>query len=262
MSATAKIARLCVYPIKSLDGVEVKERTLYPTGGGLWGDRMWAIFDERGEAVTGKTEPRVFRLRPKFKAELNGVELSFDEKVQEFSIGSDDNRALNHFLSDVLQQPVTLRQELQSGFPDYTSNPGPSIVSTATLNEVCAWYPGLTLAEARRRFRMSIEIDGVPAFWEDCLFAAKGVPRPFMLGHLKIHGMGPIMRCPVPTRNPDSGEIQRGFQRQFIKNRQPTILDREGVAVERLAELYYLGVKTQVPSPNGALKIGDELKLL
>ena len=56
------------------------------------------------------------------------------------------------------------------GFPDDNIANGPTIISTATLQAVCELFPGMTLDQARLRFRTTLEIDGVPALWEDHLF--------------------------------------------------------------------------------------------
>lgn len=262
MLESPEISRMCVYPIKSLDGIEVSKCQLFPAGGGLWRDRMWAIFNHLGEIVTGKTEPRIFKIRARFSDDFSQVSLERDGVARAFSLLGPDFDALNLHLSEILEQQVWLRSDSQVGYPDYSSNPGPSIVSKASLAAVCTWFPDLNLAEARRRFRASIEIDGVPAFWEDCLFQKKGEPRRFLLGDVVLHGMGPIMRCPVPTRDPDTGDIQKGFQRQFMKNRTLTFSGRAGIETARLEGAYYLAVKTQVPDSKGKfLQVGDTLRL-
>ena len=263
---TPKISSLTIFPIKSLDGLSPGVAPLF-SAGGLWGDRLWAIFDQGGEVVTGKNTPRIFSLRAKFTPDLSEVSLwSGGGSPTSFSLlecRAGRNPSLDKYLSDYFGKGVELRCNEVSGFPDYESNPGPSIVSTASLLEFCKWFPEIELSEARRRFRTSIEIDGVPAFWEDRLFREKGVARRFLLGDVEVHGMGPIMRCPVPTRDPESGDVMRGFQRRFILERQKTLGSAPPESAARLVDGYYMAVKTQVPeAQEKSLSVGDYLTLL
>lgn len=263
---TPKISGLTIFPVKSMDGVSVQKAQLF-SAGGLWGDRLWAVFDQDGEVVTGKNTPRIVSLRAKFSSDLSEVSFwSHGEPPASFSLSecrTGRNPRLDKHLSDYFGKKVELRCNERSGFPDYESNPGPSIVSTASLQEFCRWFPEIPLVEARRRFRTSVEIDGVPAFWEDRLFREKGVAKRFHLGNVEVHGMGPIMRCPVPTRNPDSGDVMRGFQRRFILARQKTLSLAAPESAARLADGYYMAVKTQVPDAQGKeLSVGDRIALL
>ena len=77
-------------------------------------------------------------------------------------------------MSNYFAMPVSIKQNLTHGFPDDTASPGPTIISTATLEAIASWYPDLDIEDVRLRFRANIEIDGVPAFWEDRLFAEAG----------------------------------------------------------------------------------------
>ena len=87
--------------------------------------------------------------------------------------------------------------------------------------------------------------------------------RRFLLGDVEVHGMGPIMRCPVPTRDPESGDVMRGFQRRFILERQKTLGSAPPESAARLVDGYYMAVKTQVPeAQEKSLSVGDYLTLL
>ncbi|MGD1920092.1 MAG: MOSC domain-containing protein, partial [Pleurocapsa sp.] len=77
------------------------------------------------------------------------------------------------------------------GFPDDTYSPGATIISTATLKEIASWYPELEIDDVRRRFRANIELGGVPAFWEDCLFADADSIVKFQVGGVVFMGVYP-----------------------------------------------------------------------
>jgi uncharacterized protein YcbX len=105
------------------------------------------------------------------------------------------------------------------GFPDDTTSPGPTIISTATLASIASWYPDLDVAEIRRRLRTNIELDGVQAFEEDQLFAQDS----FQLGQVKILGINPCQRCVVPTRDSFTGLPNKQFQKVFSHQRSITL---------------------------------------
>ncbi|MDP9337327.1 MAG: hypothetical protein M3P45_00505 [Acidobacteriota bacterium] len=99
-----------------------------------------------------------------------------------------------------------------NGIPDDLIASGPTIISTASLSAVCAWFPGMTIPEARLRLRATLEIVGIPAFWEDQLFGSeiRSVVR-FRIGEVAFEGSYPCIRCPIPARNPHTGADTLGF---------------------------------------------------
>ncbi len=143
------------------------------------------------------------------------------------------------------------------GFPDDTFSPGATIISTATLKEIASWYPELEIDDVRRRFRANIEIGGVPAFWEDCLFADADSIVKFQVGGVVFMGVNPCQRCIVVTRNPQTGEAYPQFQKTFIKQRKKTL--PEWTERSRFNHFFRLAVNTRL-SPEQAGKtiaIGD-----
>ena len=134
------------------------------------------------------------------------------------------------------EQAIQVRY-MREGFPDDGLAPGPTIVSTASLQTVCEWFPGMALDEARRRFRTTLEIAGasasadegafcvaldtLPPFWEDQLFAdiEIAVVR-FKIGEVAFEGSNPCARCPVPARESQTGVTDDGFQKRFTDLRR------------------------------------------
>jgi uncharacterized protein YcbX len=78
----------------------------------------------------------------------------------------------------------------------------------------------MDVEEARRRFRANLEIDGVPAFWEDRLFGDDGETVRFQIGDVTLEGVNPCARCAVPSRDSRTGVIhESAFSRIFSKRR-------------------------------------------
>src|SRR4029079_14548107 len=108
-----------------------------------------------------------------------------------------DRSSLEDCFSARFDMPVTIAENAEAGFPDDPETPGPTFVSTATLECVASWFR-LPLDEVRRRFRANLEIDGGEPFWEDRLFAAVGNVVRFSVGNVSFEGTNPCARCVVP----------------------------------------------------------------
>ena len=257
------VARICVYPIKSLDGVEVRQAKVLHSGA-LEGDRQFAIFNEQGKYVNAKCYAKIHLLRSilDLKNNLVSLQIQGSETEESFNLQSQIPR-LEAWLSEFFGFTVQIRKNLTTGFPDDTVSPGPTIVSTATLKEVASWYSDLTENDIRRRMRTTIEIDGVPAFWEDKLFSESDSVINFKVGDLQFLGVNPCQRCIVPTRDAVTAEVTSDFQKIFINKRRETL--PEWVNKSRFNHYYKLTVNTRLASQeigNKLIKIGDEVSIL
>lgn len=257
-----QLQRILIYPVKSLDGVSVRESRL-TTGGILEHDRTYAIVDASGNVVNGKRTARVHALRSTFSDDFREISL-WEEGTPEtgairFALA--ETEPVSRWLSAFFGFDVTLRHESERGFPDDTTASGPTIVSKASLREVRRWFPALSLESVRRRFRSNLELGGeeeVP-FWEDRLFGEAGTLTLFQLGAVKFLGHNPCQRCVVPTRDPVDGEIETGFQTTFMEFRRATL--PSWVVAARFNHYYRFAVNTSVPATEAGkvLRLGDEL---
>jgi uncharacterized protein len=147
------------------------------------------------------------------------------------------------------------------GFPDDTVSPGATIVSTATLKAIASWYPELDPEDIRQRFRANIEIDGVPAFWEDQLFTTPEQTVRFKVGEVEFMGVNPCQRCTVVTRDSHTGEVSPRFQKTFVENRKNTL--PQWVERSRFDHFFRLAINTRLsPTEVGKeIKIGDPITI-
>ena len=255
------VARLSIYPIKSLDRVDIEARSVLASGG-LKRDREYALFDDAGRFVNGKRIGRIHSIRSEFDLENNRVSLRTPATDQPIVFHLEqDLKALGSWLGEYLGLPVEVKQNLETGFPDDPAASGPTLISTATLEAIASWYPELSVEDVRLRFRTNIEISGVPAFWEDQLFndSEKGVD--FQIGAVKFIGIYPCQRCVVPTRNAKTGDAYPQFQKTFVAKRQETL--PTWAARSRFNHFYRLAVNTRLPASEvgKTIRIGDQLKI-
>lgn len=254
------LAKIFVYPIKSLDGIEVTEARLL-AGGALEHDREFALVDEQGRFVNGKRTAKIHLLRSTYDLPNRTLTLQVQGNTQTVSFHLDDDRAaLETWFSDYFGYSVTLRENRYTGFPDDTEAAGPTVVSTATLETIASWFPGLTLEDIRHRFRANLEIAETPAFWEDRLFGEAGEKIPFQIGMVNFFGSNPCQRCVVVTRDHLAGQPYPNFQKEFVTQRKATFPTWANPS--RFNHFFRLALNTTVaPSEQGKqLQVGDRVE--
>ena len=248
------LSKILIYPIKGLDPTEVKESETTEKGS-LKLDRFIGLFDESGKKVSGKREKTLHRIRAVYDLESFSVRLAFSGKEETFDL--EDTHSLGKWFSEILGYRV-LAKKFPEGYPDDKKAHGPTLVSGATLREVASWY-GINEENTRRRFRANLEIEGVPPFWEDSL-VGEDYSKRFRIGEVIFSGDGISKRCPVPTRDPYTGEELRGFVKVFTEMRKEKL--PEWSPAKRFEDTFYrLCINTSVLK-GGTLRVGEELKLL
>ena len=269
--AAPVLVNIRLHPIKSLDPIYVPEARISRSGG-LEFDRAWALYSVDGKWVNGKRTPAIHLIRANYSPDLRSVTLSVPGDRREiptrtFAFPGGHEDAAEWF-SVFFEQQIIVRYS-EEGFPDETVASGPTIVSTASLQTVSEWFPptpqgfpGIGVDEVRERFRATLEINGVPAFWEDQLFGQeeRSVVR-FKIGEVNFEGSHPCARCPVPPRNPRTGEILEGFQKLFTQLRQSTLPPWS--PRDRFDHFYRLSTNTRVSPTETSklLRVGNPLHL-
>jgi uncharacterized protein YcbX len=257
----ARLARISIFPFKSLFGIDVPSTSIV-AGGALAHDREFAIFDERGDYVNAKREPAIYGLHARYDAALAAATFESESLGEIFAFDFEDDTArLEAWLGRHFEKIVSVRRAPNGGFPDDPRAPGPTIVSTATLNEVAGWFPELDAASVRGRLRANLEIEGVVPFGEDALFAGEGELPDFRIGTVTFQGTNPTARCPVPSRDPLTGEPILTFAKTVSTNREETLPDF--VERSRFDHFYRLAVNTRAqPSEVGKqLAVGDSIEM-
>lgn len=254
------LAQIILYPIKSLDGVSVKQATVLPSGA-LKGDREFALIDEQGEFVNGKRTAAIHQIRAQFDLEQRTVSLHAQNQPQTTFHLDQDRLAIANWFTAYFGFPVQLVQNTEMGFPDDTASPGPTIISTETLRAITDWFPGLSEENLRQRFRTTLEIAGAEPFWEDRLFTTAGQLVQFKIGNVPLVGVNPCQRCIVPTRDPLTGEATSNFQKVFLAKRKVTLPNWTDPS--RFNHFYRLAVNTRVlpTSSHTLLTVGDSVVL-
>lgn len=256
-----RLAAIRVYPIKSLSGHCVSQCRILANGA-LENDRCFALTDEAGAIVNSKRLAVLQTLRAEYDAQISRVWLGdlIRPRAETFDLHQEAGK-LGDWLSRFLECKIQINKEVAGGFPDDMEFPGPTIVSTASLKMVASWFPELTLEEVRDRFRANLEIEGVPAFWEDRLFATDPEPVQLELGDVQWVGTNPCQRCAVPARWNASGVTHSHFVSTFVAQRESQLPN--WTDADRFDHFYRLGVNTRIVHGEGSvIRVGDPIQLV
>ena len=288
--------RITIYPVKSLDGVDVAEAGILPCGA-LENDRRWQLVDLEGRVVNAKRTPICHAIRAEYDLAGPGgnlIHLAVDPAAVRTGaipgVGRLAGLAPDSFplvpgpdgpcgwLAQAFGMGVLLLERPAGGFPDDREAPGPTVIATATLVEVARWFR-LEPDEARRRFRPNLEIGGCPAFWEDALASpARPELQPSLLDLPADEPVDPYADLPPP----EPREFAIGEARFLAVNvcRRcvvPTRDSRTGAVTEHFRDAfearrarslpagvdagawshcYRLGINTRLVGPAGGLMVG------
>ncbi|MFB6179992.1 MAG: MOSC domain-containing protein [Halorientalis sp.] len=254
----ARVARLRVFPIKGLDGIDLETAAVLD-GGTVRHDREFALFDEAGDVINGKRTTRVHDLTTEFDPETSVVRIETPSgETQRFDLEA-DRAAAERWFSEFFDVEVTLKRDSSLGYVDRREM-GPSVISTATLETVASWFDDVTVESARRRLRANVEVSGVPAFWEDRFVGARAPD--FEIGGARFAGVTPCGRCVVPQRDPDTGEPTPDFRERFVTKRRETF--PEWADDDAFEHLYTLMVITSVREADRGrtLGVGDDVTVI
>jgi uncharacterized protein YcbX len=274
--------RITLYPVKSLDGIEVAEARVLPSGA-LENDRRWRLLDLDGRVVNAKRTAAFHPIRAEYDLAEKLISLSHwadppSARAATFPLVPGPEGPCE-WLSDALGVKVLLEERPDGGFPDDRDAAGPTLVSTASLEEVARWF-GFELAESRRRFRANLEIGGCDAFWEDALASPAqsrrppslgelppdmpgdpyadlppAEPREFSIGEARFLATNVCKRCAVPSRDSQSAAVTAHFRDAFEARRGRGL--RADVDASGWNHLYRLGVNTRAAGAGGRIARSD-----
>jgi len=273
--------RITVYPVKSLDGVDLTEAAVLPSGA-LENDRRWQLTDIDGRVLNAKRSPLFHAIRAEFDLAARLVTLSIDPLALAARVIPGIERLASlaadtfplvpgpdgpcGWLSEAFSTDVLLLERPDGGFPDDREAPGPTLISTASLEAAARWF-GFDLIEARRRFRANLEIGGCDAFWEDTLASPARPdvpslldlpsdlpadpyadlpplePREFTVGEARFRATNVCRRCLVPSRDSRTGAVTEHFRDAFEARRSRAM--RPDVDTAAWRTLYRLGVNSR-----------------
>ena len=256
------LSRITIYPVKSLDGMAL-EKAMITDGGCLLHDREYAISDEAGNFIIGKTNPLVYSLRSRVDIENETISLcrQYETSWNQFHLQK-ERSAIQSYLAGYFGVRILLHQNKTGRLLDIPDISGVTVLSTASLESISQWYDNINVDETRKRFRATIEIGGVPAFWEDHLFSTPGKGVEFKIGEVTMFGISPRARCVVPTHHPKTGEVIHAFPKKFAKHRAASL--PEWSTLKEYGHHYHLTVNCFIPATETGkwIEVGNKIVII
>jgi uncharacterized protein YcbX len=255
--------RITIYPVKSLDGLDVAEARVLPSGG-LENDRRWQLTDLDGRVLNAKRTPLFHAIRAEFDLgeagglpssagnvihlaidpaavaarAIPGVERLASLAAETFPLVPGPDGPCG-WLAEVFGQPVLLVERADGGFPDDRDAPGPVVISTASLEAVAGWFR-FDRDECRRRFRANLEIGDCEAFWEDAIASpARPELQPSLLELPADLPADPYAELPPPEPQAFSiGDVRLQATNVCRRCVVPTRDSRTGRVAEQFREVF------------------------
>jgi hypothetical protein len=255
------ISKIRIYPIKSLDPVELQEAEVGVHS--LRYDREFAMLTNDGRFMNGKRSGRVNELKATY--DLPNYIVTFSDRVggplHTFHLVN-EKVSIEKYLSDFFGEPVSLVQNKQGQLMDIPTASSVTIVSEASLKSLHEEFSDRALEDVRLRFRATIELGGVESYWEENLIGEPGIGMRIKIGEVEMIGVSPRARCNVPPRDPLTGITDKSFVKRMMKRRQNTLPEKSHIPA--YGSLYHLTTNTYIPeTQNGRwLRVGDELTIL
>ena len=209
-----RVARISIAPVKALGLVHPEAVDLGPSG--VAGDRRFWMVDGNARLVNDKRHPRLLRVRPAWDegarvlrldfpdgtAAEGGVELGAPADVTLYGEPHPSRLVVGPWqeaLSRYAGEPLTLLWSESGAVDRGVAGGAVSLVSRGSLERLRAQL-GVERPVDGRRFRMLLEIDGVPAHAEDEWIGAR-----VRIGAAEVEFAGDVGRCAVTTLDPDRG---------------------------------------------------------
>jgi hypothetical protein len=251
------VCRLSLTAIKATRVHDVESIALGPLG--ARGDRAFYIVDADGAMVNGKRLGELQTVSSDYDPEARSLYLTFADGTRVGGAVRLGPEVTTTFFSRprrvrVLDGPWSQALSRQIGRPlrivaadsavDRGHDGAVSVVSRGSLERLAQESDDDASVDARR-FRMLVEVDGVPAHEED-----RWIGRELDVGPARLRMHGNVGRCVTTTRSPDSGVVDLPTLKMLAGYR----LDED--STEPLA----FGIYGEVLA-GGTVRLGDELRV-
>jgi uncharacterized protein YcbX len=247
-----RVARISVSPVKGFRLAHPDEVELRPDG--VEGNRRFLLVDADGQRLRGSLTPWPVTIRAEYDADAERLRMHFADGTTVEGDAVADGEAIHSIsgtidvtgrivdgpwaehLTRLAGKPVRLARADRTGAG---MNAPVTLVSDGSLARLVR-EAGREAVDSRR-FRLLFELDGCDEHEEDTWDG-----RTFAVGTAVVRVGGPVDRCAVTTRDPDSGERDLDTLR--------LLKDYRGQRESDGAVLF--GVYASVERP-GVVRVGD-----
>ncbi|MEP1095810.1 MAG: MOSC N-terminal beta barrel domain-containing protein [Cyclobacteriaceae bacterium] len=260
-----EVTGLYIYPIKSLQGVEVSEAEVLERG--FKHDRRWMIVDENNKFITQRTHPHLSQIEIKVSenkiiASYPGhmdlqvplsiesgerVEVSvWEHQVEALEANGEQNKWISKvagtpcklvFMPESASRPISPERARNNENVSFADGYPYLIISEASLEDL---NTRMDVALPMHRFRPNIVVSGTEPYAEDSW-------RDFSIGNVNFYGTHGCKRCVFTTIDQETGKKGTEPLKTLATYR------REGKDV-------VFGLNTMAES-RGVVRVGDQVFL-
>jgi len=276
------VSKLCVYPFKSTQGIELQQAQVKTKG--FLGDREMMLVSGSGKFITQRQFPQLAKVRVSivgqnvtldladssfpslaFTKADNGALLEVEiwgDRILAIDQGEEAARWFQQFLElpagktcRVVRQSTAHIRLLEKNYPNdedrplsFADNSPVMLTATASLLElnqrILEIHQQYTQEVLMNRFRPNIVIETIEPFIEDSW-------RSIQIGEVVFEVAKPCSRCIITTIDPQEG----------VKNSSKEPLNALGTFRQLSEKGVVFGVNT-IPQNEGILRVGDRLQVL
>lgn len=255
------LSRIRIYPIKSLDPVELQTTQIGKRS--LRHDREFAMLAANGRAMNGKRSGRVNELCATYDLAADTVHLAPRSENNGVTFHLIEQKAeIEKYLSDFFNEPIVLLHNTEGRLMDIPDVSSVTIVSDASLESLRGRLSEHSLDHLRLRFRANLELTGVDAFWEETLIGSPGNGTRLRIGEVEMIAVSPRARCNVPPRDPLTGISDKTFVRRMVQSRTASMPGES--PIPKYGSMYHLTINTYLPDTEIGkwLRVGDDVEIL
>lgn len=225
-------------------------------------DREFAMLAADGRFVNGKRTGKVNTLKASY--DLPAFKVIFSERGSDEEASFhliEDKEKIEVWLSNFFNLKISFLHNQEGRLMDVPDKSCITLGSTGTLKYLSQNMPPYSVDDLRLRFRASLEISGVPPFWEEKLADSNGHPVKFRIGDVQVEGNSIRARCNVPPQHPLTGELDKNFVKKMISARDRNVPDWS--MVRELQSLYHLTIDCLLPDTEKGkfINVGDEVDI-
>jgi uncharacterized protein YcbX len=258
---TACVTHLRTTPIKGF-AIRESSSVFLAVDEGIAGDRAFFLVDAAGKLLSATRTAHFLRYWASFDPSSEvlaigcGAETLLQEQVvagkaarvhffaERYASGQIVQGPWSQFLSEIAREPVQLVRATGplGGFDVHPV----SLLSGASVRALTDDTADEPLDS--RRFRMTITVEGVPAFTEDAWLG-----KALRIGHAVVRMTSPIRRCAAVQKDPDGAVARQNVLRRIKEVR--------GTMTTSLGRGLHLGVYGDVQQ-SGHVQVGDSVRLV
>jgi uncharacterized protein YcbX len=248
LAMTSHVHALRFYPLKGAAAIGVQSLVVNPVIG-VPNDRRYALRRRPGDI---SARPEKFN-KFDYVVAANTAEIVLEKPVYGDSYSLQQNYL--HDLRDRMHDGVRLQDSGGAYHLSDTAGAQVSFINLATVRAL-EEFIGSGIGISQNRFRMNVDIEGLPAFKEYTWVDGYPGTREIMVGQVRMRVDDACERCKAPDANPDTGVYDHDIRKPLM-----AMMEKRGYRSPHRGTTCVMGFYGVVLN-EGTIVLNDEIRLL